>query len=308
VSIGIAVAPNDSMNADEILKNADIALYRAKTDGKCMYRFFEAEMDALLRARHALENDLRAALSRGEFELYYQPLVSMSEKRVIGCEALIRWKHPSRGFVPPSEFIPLAEETGLIVPIGDWVLRQACIEASSWPRDIKIAVNLSAIQFRGNGLMASVVGALAQSGLAARRLELEITESVLFLNDSANVETLVQLQALGISISMDDFGTGYSSLSYLRSFPIDKIKIDKSFVTDIGHNSDCAAIIRAITGLGRSLKIPVLAEGVETSQQLEYLGKEGCEQFQGFFFSKPLPAQQIREFFTSDLSASLLAA
>jgi diguanylate cyclase (GGDEF)-like protein/PAS domain S-box-containing protein len=308
VSIGIAVAPDDGADADEILKNADIALYSAKTDGKSMYRFFEAEMDALLRARLALESDLRAALSRDEFELYYQPLVSGVEKRVIGCEALIRWKHPARGFVLPSEFIPIAEETGLIVPIGDWVLRRACIEAASWPGDIKIAVNLSAIQFRGAGLLASVVGALAESRLPACRLELEITESVLFLNDNANVTTLVQLQALGVSISMDDFGTGYSSLSYLRSFPINKIKIDKSFVTDIGHSADCAAIIRAITGLGRSLNIPVLAEGVETSQQLEYLTKEGCEQFQGYFFSKPLPTEKIRAFFNSDLSASLIAA
>ena len=308
VSIGIAVAPDDGANADEILKNADIALYSAKTDGKSMYRFFEAEMDALLRARLALESDLRAALSRDEFELYYQPLISGVERRVIGCEALIRWRHPARGFVLPSEFIPIAEETGLIVPIGDWVLRRACIEAASWPGDIKIAVNLSAIQFRGAGLLASVVGALAESHLPACRLELEITESVLFLNDNANVATLVQLQALGVSISMDDFGTGYSSLSYLRSFPIDKIKIDKSFVTDIGHNADCAAIIRAITGLGRSLNIPVLAEGVETSEQLEYLTKEGCEQFQGYFFSKPLPTEKIREFFNSNLPASLIAA
>jgi diguanylate cyclase (GGDEF)-like protein len=293
-SIGIALSPNDGVDADQLLKNADIALYRSKLDGRGVHRFFEAEMDERLQARRSLELDLRAALQNDEFQLFYQPLVDAENGRIIGCEALIRWHHPTRGMVSPADFIPLAEETGLIVPIGDWVLRQACMEAASWPSDIKIAVNLSPIQFRGKAILTSVLAALTQSRLPACRLELEITESVLFAENEANRETLAQLRALGISISMDDFGTGYSSLSYLRSFPFDKIKIDRSFVSDIASNPDCLAIVRAVTLLGRSLGIPTLAEGVETAEQLSQLRGEGCQQVQGYYFSRPEAPERIR--------------
>jgi diguanylate cyclase (GGDEF)-like protein len=292
-SVGIAVAPSDADDPDQLLKNADLALYRAKKDGGRTYRFFEPEMDALMQARRALELDLRKALENGEFEIYYQPLVNLESERICGFEALLRWHHPERGLIPPGDFIPLAEETALIVLIGEWVLRQACEEAAKWPQDIDLAVNLSPVQFKSPHLCQLVMNALASSGLQARRLELEITESVLLFNSESTLATLHRLRALGVRISMDDFGTGYSSLSYLRSFPFDKIKIDQSFVHDLASNPDSMAIIRAVTGLGASLGMTTTGEGVETQEELDYLKKEGCTEAQGYFYSRPKPAAEV---------------
>ena len=306
-SIGISVAPGDAVDSDSIMKNADVALYRAKADGKGGHRFFESGMDARLQARRKMEFDLRGALEAGQFELHYQPLLSVATETIVGCEALLRWHHPERGLVPPAEFIPIAEEIGLIGMLGDWVLRQACAEAASWPNDITIAVNLSPVQFRGGNLAASIASALAASALAPGRLELEITESVLLFESDANRATLRQVQALGVSISLDDFGTGYSSLSYLRSFPVDKIKIDRSFIRDITENAGCLAIVRAVTSLGSSLGITTLAEGVETRAQFDRLNAEGCSQVQGYLFSAPLPAAQLHAFFAKAPGAAAAA-
>jgi diguanylate cyclase (GGDEF)-like protein len=292
-SIGIAMAPTDGNEPDQLLRNADMALYRAKANGRGSYHFFQSEMDAQMQERRRLELDLRKALLANEFELYYQPLVQLASGEVCSFEALLRWNHPERGLVGPDEFIPVAEEIGLIVPLGEWVLRQACKDAIAWPDKITVAVNLSAVQFRNPTLALSVVSALGQSGLSASRLELEITESVLLQDDRAVLDTLHQMRDLGVKICMDDFGTGYSSLSYLRSFPFDKIKIDRSFVHELGKENDCVAIIRAVTRLGASLGMITTAEGVETEQQLEILRAEGCVQAQGFLFSKPKPLAEI---------------
>jgi len=293
-SVGVAMAPADAADPDGLLKNADLALHRAKADGRGTYRFFEPEMDARMRARHALELDLRKAIANREFELYYQPLVKLETERVCGFEALIRWNHPARGIVSPLEFIPLAEETGLIVPIGEWVIRQACEEAAKWPADIRVAVNISPAQFKKPGLAEVVFDALASSGVEPFRLEVEITESVLLFSSEATLATLHQLRALGVRISMDDFGTGYSSLSYLRSFPFDKIKIDGSFVRDLRSNQDSMAIVRAVAGLGSSLRMVTTAEGVETQEELDHLKREGCTEGQGYLFGKPQPAKDAR--------------
>jgi diguanylate cyclase (GGDEF)-like protein len=295
VSIGIALAPEDGGEADQLLKHADMALYRAKADGRGTYRFFEPSMDARMQARRSLEIDLRRALDADEFQLHYQPLVNLLSREVSGFEALLRWNHPVRGRVSPAEFIPLAEEIGLIVPIGEWVLRQACREAASWPTNLTVAVNLSPVQFdRSRDLVGSVAFALGASRLSPDRLELEITESVLLRESDTTLATLHQLRDLGVRIGMDDFGTGYSSLSYLRSFPFDKIKIDQSFVRDLSLRDDCLAIVRAVTGLGGSLGITTVAEGVETQEQLEALRNEGCTEAQGYFLSPPRPASEIR--------------
>ena len=293
VSIGISVAPNDGNDADQLLRNADLALYRAKADGRGTYRFFESGMDARAQARRLLMDELRAALLRDELEVYYQPIYDLAAGRVICFEALLRWNHPLRGIVPPTDFIPLAEETGLIVPIGDWVLRKACADAANWPRDVSIAVNLSPAQFKNHKLVASIIAALSAAGLAPDRLELEITESVLLRDSVATLDVLHKLRAYGIRISMDDFGTGYSSLSYLRSFPFDKIKIDQSFVRELASHGDAMAIVRAVTGLGKSLGIATTVEGVQTNEQLELLRMEGCTQVQGYLFSPPQPAAEI---------------
>jgi diguanylate cyclase (GGDEF)-like protein/PAS domain S-box-containing protein len=293
-SIGIAIAPDDGREPDQLLKNADLALYGAKADGRGTYRFFEADMDARMKARRALEEDLRKALVRGEFELYYQPLLDLRTDRVSTCEALIRWNHPVRGLISPTEFIPLAEETGLVVPIGEWVLRQACADAAQWPRDVRVAVNLSAVQFKLPALSEIVIGALASAGLEPRRLELEITESVLMQNSAAVSTTLRELHALGVRFAMDDFGTGYSSLSYLRSFPLDKIKIDRSFVSDLTDAESSSSIVRAIVGIASSLRMTTAAEGVETAEQLAALRAAGCNEIQGFLFSRPLRLPQLR--------------
>jgi predicted signal transduction protein with EAL and GGDEF domain len=296
VSIGIALAPTDSTEADQLLKSADLALYRAKAEGRGTYRFFEHEMDARMQARHALELDLRHAVATSAFELHYQPIVDLETNDVSGFEALLRWNNPVRGQMPPLDFIPLAEETGLIVPIGEWVLHEACAQAARWPQHIRIAVNLSAVQFKTPNLVRTVVDALSSSGLAANRLELEITESVLLHDSDATLATLHQLRELGVSISMDDFGTGYSSLSYLRKFPFDKIKIDQSFIRELGDGGDSLAIVRAVTGLGSSLGISTIAEGVETPEQLKRLKAEGCTAVQGFYFGAARPADEATAF------------
>jgi len=270
-----------------------MALYRAKSDGRGAYHFFQPDMDAQMQARHALELDLRKALLAGEFELHYQPLIDLASNQVSGFEALARWNHPERGLIAPDVFIPVAEEIGLIVPLGDWVLRQACRDAATWPGKLSVAVNLSAAQFRNSTLALSVTAALGASGLDATRLELEITESVLLQDDRTVLDALHQIRGLGVRISMDDFGTGYSSLSYLRSFPFDKIKIDRSFIRELGKKNDCVAIIRAVTRLGNNLGMATTAEGVETEEQLEILRAEGCTQAQGFLFSTPRPAAEV---------------
>jgi EAL domain-containing protein (putative c-di-GMP-specific phosphodiesterase class I) len=250
-------------------------------------------MDAQMQARHALETDLRKAVTAGEFEMYYQPIVELAGGVITGFEALVRWNHPQRGVVTPGSFIPVAEEIGLIGALGDWVLKQACRDAATWPEGLTVAVNLSAVQFRNPSLALSVVSALNASGLDASRLVLEITETVLLQDDRAILDTLHQIRALGARISMDDFGTGYSSLSYLRSFPFDKIKIDRSFIQELGRKDDCIAIIRAVTRLGDNLGMVTIAEGVETNEQLEILRAEGCTQVQGYLFSPPRPASEV---------------
>jgi diguanylate cyclase (GGDEF)-like protein len=305
-SVGVAVAPRDGTDADRLLKCADLALYRAKLEGRGAFRFFEAEMDARMQARRRLELDIRQALGRREFSLHYQPQLNLENDRVTGCEALLRWNHPERGMVPPGEFISLAEEIGLIVPIGEWVIRQACRDAATWPSAINVAVNVSPAQFKGDRLVEVIVSALASSGLAASRLEIEITEGVLLQENERTLRTLHRLRALGIRVSMDDFGTGYSSLSYLRSFPFDKIKIDRSFVADITQKPDGDAVIRAIAGLGRSLGMTTVAEGVETEDQMRRIRAEGCTDVQGYLVSRPIPAQALLALF-NDLGPHGLA-
>jgi diguanylate cyclase (GGDEF)-like protein/PAS domain S-box-containing protein len=292
-SIGIALAPDDGDSADVLLRNADMALYRAKAEGRGTAHFFEPEMDRRIQMRRMLELDLRKAFANGELELYYQPLINLTTNTISGFEALLRWRHAERGMVPPLEFIPLAEEIGLIVPLGEWVLRTACAEAARWSGELKVAVNLSPAQFRNRGVVKAVLTALAYSRLPPHRLELEITESVLLGETDANLATLHQLREIGVHISMDDFGTGYSSLSYLRSFPFDKIKIDRSFVSELAERPDCLAIIRAVAGLGISLGIATTAEGIETNEQLERVRAEGCTEVQGYLFSAPRPASEI---------------
>jgi diguanylate cyclase (GGDEF)-like protein len=295
VSIGIAIAPSDGDKPDTLMKNADLALYRAKADGGGAYRFFEIEMDARMQGRRALELDLRKAVANCEFDLYYQPIIDVKTGQINSCEALIRWHHPERGLIPPIEFIPVAEETGLIVPIGEWVLRRACAEAARWPKQITVAVNISPAQFKSRNLVSAVVSALTNSGLPVGRLELEITERVLMQDSEGAFAILRQLRDLGIKIAMDDFGTGYSSLSYLRSFPFNKIKIDQSFIRDLPGKEDSVAIIRAVVGLSSSLGITTTAEGVETKEQLASLTSEGCNEVQGFLFSSAKPAADIEK-------------
>ena len=292
-SIGVSIAPADFIDPNQLLKNADMALYRAKADGRGTYRFFEPEMDARAQERRTLELDMRAALVRGEFELHYQPIHDLDSGRILAFEALARWNHPTRGMIRPDDFIPLAEQTGLIVPLGEWVLRTACSEAARWSQEVGVAVNLSPVQFKGRNLVATVAGALSASGLKPQRLELEITESVLLQDSDGTLATLHSLRTLGARIAMDDFGTGYSSLSYLRSFPFDKIKIDRSFVHELATRDDFMAIVRAVTGLGRSLGICTTAEGVETDEQLALLRVEGCTEVQGYLFNPPLPASDV---------------
>ena len=292
-SIGIAFTVDGHETPDGLLKCADLALYRAKADGRGTYRFFELEMDLRLQARRRLELDLRSAIKEQQFEVYYQPIVEVENGEVSGFEALVRWHHPERGIVSPAEFIPLAEETDLIPVIGLWVLRRACQDAMTWPDGIKVAVNLSPLQFRCANLVNDVAGALRTSGLPATRLELEITESLMLQDTETTLAILHDLRALGIRISMDDFGTGYSSLSYLRRFPFDKIKIDQSFIRNLAEKGDSVAIVQAVVSLGRSLGMSIIAEGVETDEQRDMLRKFGCQQLQGYLFSRPMPASAV---------------
>src|SRR5580704_13148913 len=298
-SVGIAVGPSDGLKPDRLLRNADLALYRAKGDGRGTFRFFEPAMDLQMQTRRIMEQDLRKALHAGEFELYYQPVVNLASGDISGFEALIRWNHPEQGVIPPASFIPLAEETGLIVPVGEWVIRQACATAAQWPGNLNVAVNISAVQFRSPGLMQVIVGALAASGLEPTRLEIEITETVLLQQRETTLAVLHQLRALGIRIAMDDFGTGYSSLTYLQCFPFDKIKIDRSFVKDIAENTGSLNIVRAVAALANGLGMTATAEGVETSEQLQTITSEGCTEMQGFLFSRPVPASEIERLFLS---------
>jgi diguanylate cyclase (GGDEF)-like protein len=297
ISIGVSIAPFDAEAADPLLRNADMALYGAKADGRGTYRFFEPEMNTRMKARRELEMDLRKALVGKEFELYYQPLVDLQSNDVVAFEALLRWNHPKRGMISPADFIPVAEETGLIIPLGEWVLKAACYEAIDWPNDIKIAVNLSPTQLNNRNLLNVVMGALAESGMPAQKLQLEITETVLLQNTFATLATLHELRKLGVQIALDDFGTGYSSLSYLRSFPFDKIKIDRSFIQDMTTGTEPVAIVRAVANLAKSLNMASTAEGVETQQQMDMLMSMGCTEMQGFLFSRARPANEIRQFF-----------
>jgi diguanylate cyclase (GGDEF)-like protein/PAS domain S-box-containing protein len=292
-SIGIAIGPGDGVTPDQIMRNADLALYRAKDGGRGTFRFFEPEMDAQMRARRSLESDLRKALPAGQLELHYQPVVDLSSNAISGFEALLRWRHSEKGLIPPGTFVPLAEELGLIVPIGDWVLREACATAAGWPAHLKVAVNLSSAQFTNPGLLPAIVGALAASRLAPDRLELEITETILLHDSEATLATLFQLRELGVRIAMDDFGTGYSSLSYLQSFPFDKIKIDRSFVSGIAESTGSLNIVRAVAALANGLGMAATAEGVETQAQLETIRSEGCTEMQGFLFSQAVPADAV---------------
>jgi EAL domain-containing protein (putative c-di-GMP-specific phosphodiesterase class I) len=279
------------------MKHADLALYRAKQDGRGAYHFYERGLDAALQDRRSMEAGLRDALVRDELFLVFQPLIDLAENRVCSCEALLRWRHPERGLVSPGAFISVAEESGLIVPIGEWVLNEACKAAAKWPEKISVAVNLSPIQFKKNrSLVDQVQTALKSSGLHATRLELEITETTLLSDNDLALETLRRLKDLGVRLALDDFGTGYSSLSYLRRFPFDKIKIDQSFVRDSPYGSDGLAIVKAVIGLGRSLGMRTTAEGVETEEQLDVVRAQGCTEVQGYLFSMPLPTKEINEF------------
>jgi len=291
-SIGVAMIPLDGSIPAKLLQNADIALYRAKEEGRSTFRFFEPEMDRHLQQRKALERDLRLALARDELEVYYQPKIALARNALCGVEALVRWHHPKRGLVPPGEFIGLAEETGLILQLGEWVLRTACAQAAAW-QDLHLSVNISPVQFKQRNLVEIVHKALDESGLPAHRLELEVTESVLLQHTEAALATLNELKELGVHIAMDDFGTGYSSLSYLQRFPFDKIKIDKSFIWALDGQTDANAIIRAVISLGRSLGMETCAEGVETEQQITILRDEGCNEVQGYFFGKPMPRSEF---------------
>jgi len=308
ISIGIAMAPADGGSVEELLKNADLATYAAKAQGRGTYRFFEAEMDRRIRLRRAMELDLRHALGNGEFKLFYQPIVNLQSGAVTSFEALIRWQHPVRGLIPPGDFIPLAEELGLIVAIGEWVINRACADAATWADHIKVAVNLSPIQLINKGLVEVVTRALARSGLPANRLEFEITETVLLQNTGTTLATLHQLRALGIHFSMDDFGTGYSSLSHLRSFPFDKIKIDRSFVKDISGQTNSLAIIRGVTSLAHSLNMITTIEGVETEEQLDHVRPLGCAEIQGYLLSPPKSLEEITRQFLPKRDVSSSAA
>ena len=296
-SIGIAVAPEDGLDGTTLMKNADLALYRAKSQGKANYHFFEPSLDEQAQERRQTELDLRKTLKNGGFELHYQPLYSLTKESLTGFEALIRWNHPERGRVSPLDFIPLAEETGLILPIGEWVIREACRQAAEWPDDVSVAVNISPKQFAYPGLASTILQALASSGLDPSRLELEITESIFIADVEKTLSTLHSLRNLGVRIALDDFGTGYSSLSYLRSFPFDKVKIDRSFVEDLGRGGNAHAVVRAITTLADALGMDTLAEGVEVNEQLDVLRREGCKNIQGYLFSKPVPVEDVGELF-----------
>jgi len=296
-SIGIALAPQDGTDLDQLIKNADLAMYAAKSGGRRIHRFFVPAMDASAKARLAMEQDLRQALASGGFEIHYQPLLNLGSNEISGCEALLRWRHPERGMVSPAEFIPVAEDTGLINELGDWVLRTACAEAATWPDHIRLAVNVSPIQLKCQTLALRIAGALAASGLEPSRLEIEITEAVLIRDDEAALAILHQLRDIGVRIALDDFGTGYSSLSYLKRFPFDKIKIDRCFVTDIEEADGSASIVQAVVNIAATLDMTTTAEGVETEAQRDMLRKLGCTEMQGYLFSAPKPGADVKRLF-----------
>jgi EAL domain-containing protein (putative c-di-GMP-specific phosphodiesterase class I) len=303
-SIGIAAYPGDGIDPETLIRNADLAMYRAKETGRNNFQFYTAAMNERLLERLRIEGDMRTALERKEFVLHYQPQIDLCSGRTVGMEALIRWQHPTLGMVPPLRFIGLAEETGLIIPIGDWVLRTACAQAKAWQRagfpDLCVAVNLSARQFAQNDLVESIASALQESGLAPRYLELELTESLVMSDVDGAIEILRALKDLGVHLSLDDFGTGHSSLSYLKRLPIDTLKIDQSFVRDITHAPDDEAIVASIISLAHNLKRRVIAEGVETKEQLSYLRRHGCTQIQGYYFSKPVSAESFERLLQQD--------
>ncbi|HZC96681.1 MAG TPA: EAL domain-containing protein, partial [Bradyrhizobium sp.] len=298
-SIGIAIAPRHGSDLFGLLKSADLAMYAAKAAGRRTHRFFDPAMEKQANLRRELESELRTALAKGGFEIHYQPLVDLRSDEVTGCEALLRWRHPVRGMISPADFIPVAEETGLIEEIGQWVLRTACAEAASWPAHVRIAVNVSPIQFKSETLSLKVAAVLAETGLDPRRLELEITEAVLIADDDAALVALDQLRALGVHIALDDFGTGYSSLQYLQRFPFDKIKIDRSFVKEVTRNSSSASIIRAVVSIAADRNMITTAEGVETPEQRETVHSLGCTQMQGYLFSAARPVHEIRALLAS---------
>jgi len=307
-SIGIALAPADATDLDQLLRNADLAMYAAKADGRRTYRFFEPGMEARVTAMRKMELDLRQAIKDGGLELHYQPIVNLRNNKITGCEALLRWRHPEFGMIPPADFIPVAEDTGLIIPLGEWVLTTACAEAATWPSDIKIAVNVSPVQFRSKSFALKVAATLAFSGLSAHRLELEITEAVLIRDDEAALVVLHQLRELGVRIALDDFGTGYSSLSYLQRFPFGRIKIDRCFIKSIAEPGGSSSIVQAVVNIAAANNMTTTAEGVETEQQREILLKLGCSEMQGYLFSAAKSAGEIRQFFPSRFESMVDAA
>ncbi|MBN8991856.1 MAG: EAL domain-containing protein [Rhizobiales bacterium] len=307
-SIGIALAPGDGLELDQLLRNADLALYGAKGDGRRTYRFFEPGMDARAKERRVLELELRQAISDGGLEAYYQPVLTLEDGKISSCEALLRWRHPERGMISPAEFIPVAEETGLINELGRWVLNTACAEAANWPEEVRVAVNVSPVQFRSQTLALNVAAALAASGLAASRLELEITEAVLIRDDEMALEVLHQLRKLGVRVALDDFGTGYSSLSYLQRFPFDKIKIDRSFIKDLAGSGASSSIVQAVVNIAAASDMTTTAEGVETEQQRNLLYILGCTEMQGFLFSPAITAVEIRRLLLTHRGQAVSAA
>jgi diguanylate cyclase (GGDEF)-like protein len=307
-SIGIAIAPQDGDRGQTLLRNADLALYRAKEAGRGTYAFFEESLNERAQQRRQVEADLRLAIERGEFELHYQPLFDLNQNRICSFEALLRWHHPTRGLVSPVEFVPVAEDTGLIVPIGAWVVREACTQAAGWPDNIRVAVNASAVQFHRGSLHETILRALADTGLAPDRLEIEITESIFLEGGEATLRLLHSLRSLGVRIALDDFGTGYSSLSYLQSFPFDKLKIDRSFIHNLLTREGASAIVRAITELAHALNIETTAEGVEETAQLVELRSHGCSSVQGFLFAEPMSAADVEQLFRDEAAAAQYVA
>jgi predicted signal transduction protein with EAL and GGDEF domain len=301
-SVGLSFAPDDGLRTDDLIKHADLALHKAKQAGRGRVVHFTADLDEQAQARRTLESDLHAAIANGEFELYFQPLFDLSRNRFCAFEALIRWNHPERGTISPVEFIPVAEETGMIVPIGEWVLKDACRHAVSWPEDIKVAVNFSTVQFNSPGLTNLILQTLATSGLSPDRLEVEITESLFLDSSNAILETLNSLKSLGVRIALDDFGTGFSSLSYLRKYPFDKIKIDRSFIVELLEKNEAGAVVKAITDLAAALDMETTAEGVEEDEQVAALRAHGCTNVQGYLFSRPVPASEVLPLLGVDLS------
>jgi predicted signal transduction protein with EAL and GGDEF domain len=299
--VGIAIGPANGTTTEQLMKNADLALYRAKGEGRGTFRLFEEQMDAEMQRRCVMERELRQALVEGQFELHYQPQVNLARNQVCGFEALLRWRHPAKGMVAPDEFIPFAEESGFIVPLGEWVMRQACATAASWPDDIRIAVNVSPKQLVNPTLVQVIASALGASGLSPRRLEVEITETALLTDNQEILATLTRLRKLGVRIAVDDFGIGFSSLNHLRRFRFDKVKIDRSFVESFAEGGNALDVVRAVALLARGLGIDTTAEGVETQAQLEGVKAEGCTEMQGFHFSRPLPASQIEQLYVADL-------